>query len=393
MNAIFKYIRKNWFELLITFFIFTNLFPYWFPQWTYYVSFILILYKMIQYGPLGKLNITFMFLWFAVLLLISTSIGMALDLRLVIFFFILFLCAPRKSLKWHNYKKKLLYNIYVGFGIATLANFYARLNGINIRQHDEYMTAMGRVAEFSGFCSHPMWTACAAALSSIFFTNMAFRRDGTGKIRRVIFFSLVLVSLYITMISGSRSAFFIALACIIFTVILLSQKISTLLKYIMILGITSVFFAPILIDNSQAMMQKKNALEITLEETSREELWSQRIAEFNSSPLIGIGFAAHGVGYDKMVGRNESGGSYISVLAQAGIIGMIFIILIWASAIMLPKKVGRNPDNILIYVSFIFFSIHSIVEGYMFQAGWYLCLIVWMIVGVMIEHKQKNRLV
>lgn len=348
---------------------------------------------MIQYEPLGKLNTTFIFLWFAVLLLISTSIGMALDLRLVIFSFILYLCAPRKSLKWHNYKKKLSYNIFIGFGIATLANFYARLNGINLRQEDEYMIAMGRVAEFSGFCSHPMWTGCAAALSAIFFTNMAFRRDGTGKMRKIFFFSLVLVSLYITMISGSRSAFFLALACIIVTVILLSQKITTLLRYAMMLGIASIFFAPFLIDNSQAMMQKKNALEITLEETSREELWSQRMAEFESSPLIGIGFAAHGVGYDKQVGRNESGGSYISVLAQAGIIGMIFIILIWASAIMLPKKVGRNPDNTLIYVSFIFFSIHSIVEGYMFQPGWYLCLIVWMIVGVMIEHKQQKRLV
>jgi hypothetical protein len=49
--------------------------------------------------------------------------------------------------------------------------------------------------------------------------------------------------------------------------------------------------------------------------------------------------------------------------------------------------VGTDPNMILIYGSFAFFSIHSIVEGYMFQGGWYLCLIIWLIIGIMIEHK------
>ena len=54
---------------------------------------------------------------------------------------------------------------------------------------------------------------------------------------------------------------------------------------------------------------------------------------------------------------------------------------------MMPIKVGDNPDVILIYGCFVFFSIHSIIEGYMFQGGWYLCLVIWLIIGFMIEHK------
>ena len=54
---------------------------------------------------------------------------------------------------------------------------------------------------------------------------------------------------------------------------------------------------------------------------------------------------------------------------------------------MMPRRVGDDPDMILIYSSFVFFSIHSILEGYMFQAGWYLCLVIWLIIGIMIEHK------
>ena len=139
------------------------------------------------------------------------------------------------------------------------------------------------------------------------------------------------------------------------------------------------------------MQNKKNGLEITTKNTSRDELWSQRMEEFKSSPIWGIGFAAHGVGIHKQVGRNESGGSFISVLAQAGIIGFIFIIAIWAAAILFPRQIGSDYNTILFYASFVFMSIHSILEGYMFQAGWYLCLIIWFVIGLMIEHKMMRK--
>lgn len=391
MNAIFKYIRNNWFELLVTFFIFTNLFPYWFPQWMYYLSFVMILYKMNKFHPLGTTPKTSLFVGFVICLWISTIIGMALDLRLVIFSLIIFISMPRKSINWHNYKIKLLYNIFIGFGVATIVNFYAKQNGINLIRVDEYMLKMGRVAEFSGFASYAMWTGCSAALSAVFFTSIAFRKIRKGVVARIFSYVMILVSLYITLISGSRSAFFLSLACIVLVIALQTEKIRNFLKVAFVLGITAIFFVPFLEDNSQAMMQKKNGLEITVEDTSRDALWAQRIAEFKSSPIFGIGFAAHGVGDAKRVGRNESGGSYISVLAQAGIVGVIFIALIWVAAFMLPKKIGKDPDVILLYAGFVFFCFHSIVEGYMFQAGWYLCLIIWMIIGVMIEHKLYGR--
>ena len=337
--------------------------------------------------PLGKTGKTSLFTAFIVFLWITTTIGNALDLRLVIFSVILFIGMPRDSIEWHEYKKKLLFNIFIGFGVATLANFYAKLNGINLIREDEYMRAMGRVAEFSGFANFAMWTSCAAALSAVFFTSMAFREEIENKWLRYGCYAMILISLYITMISASRSAFFLSLACSALVIKLHSKEMSHLIRNVMIVGVTIVGFTPFLIDNSNAMMHKRNALEITTKNTSRDALWAERIAEFESSPIIGIGFAAHGVGANKVVGRNESGGSFISVLAQAGIIGIIFIILIWAAAIMMPSRIGDDPNIILIYGSFVFFSIHSIVEGYMFQGGWYLCLIIWLIIGFMIEHK------
>ena len=383
-----EYWKENKYELITTFFIFTNLFPAWFPQWMYYVSFALIIIKLWHFMPMGNTKKTSLFVAFIVFLWFTTIIGNAMDLRLIVFSVILFIGMPRDSIEWHNYKIKLLINIFIGFGVVTLVNFYAKLNGINLIREDEYMRAMGRVAEFSGFASFSMWTSCAAALSAVFFTHIAFREDIEKKGIRYGSYVMILISLYITMISASRAAFFLSLACSALVIHMQSKDMSTSFRNAIIVGATAIAFTPVLIDNANAMLHKKNGLEITTKNTSRDALWAERIAEFESSPIIGIGFAAHGVGKNKVVGRNESGGSFISVLAQAGIVGIVFVALIWAAAIIKPSRIGDNPNLILIYAGFVFFSIHCIIEGYMFQAGWYLCLIIWLIIGVMIEHKQ-----
>lgn len=390
IKLIVKYTKSNKYELILSFLLFTNLFPKFFPQILYYISFILIINKLLKFSPKDYTK-TNLFYCFIVFLWVTTIIGMALDLRLVIFSTILYICAPRKSLQWHRYKVKLLRNIFIGFGLATIANLYAKYAGINQLSIDEYTIAMGRVAEFSGFCSYAMWASASAAISSVFFVNMAFREFTTQKWMKIICFILSVLSLYIVVLAGSRSAFVLALACSLLTIKMQSNKFTSLLKNMIIIAIAAIIFTPFIMNNSKAMLQKKNAFEITVENTSRDALWSQRIAEFKSSPIIGIGFAAHGVGLNKKVGRNESGGGYISVLAQTGIVGTIFIIIIMGSAFMSPRKIGVDPNVILIYCIFAFMAIHTIVEGYLFQGGWYLCLIIWLIIGVMIEHKDYAR--
>lgn len=386
-NQIIFFIKQHRFEYFITFFVFTNLFPAWFPQFAYYIAFVLILYKMSKF-QLQSCSMTILFYIFILFLWLSSMVNMVFDLRLVLFSVILFMTAPRFSIQWHLYKIKLMYCIFTGFGIATIANLFAKFAGINLVHVDEY--GLNRVAEFAGFCSHPMWTSCAAAFSTLFFVSMAFRDNLEKKSLRYFYYAMILASLYVTMIGASRSAFFLSLACSVLIIWMQSKKIAVV-KNLAIVGVAAVIFAPFLMKNSQAMLNKKNGLEITAENTSRDELWGQRMEEFKSSPILGIGFAAHGIGANKRVGRNESGGSFISVLAQAGIIGIIFVLLIWVAAIMIPKAIGIDYNNILFYASFVFMSIHSIFEGYMFQAGWYLCLIIWFIIGLMIEHKMMRK--
>lgn len=381
-----EYWQENKYELITTFFIFTNLFPAWFPQWMYYVSFAMIWMKFAKFEKVSHPKAG-LFWGLIVFLWLTTIVNGMLDFRLVIFSVILYLFRPTGNVELHQYKLKLLKNIYWGFGIVTLANTYAKWVGINIKAGAEWMETHRGFSEFSGFATHPMWTSCAAAISTTFFVSLVFRQTDMKSWQRYACYGMILVSLYITMISASRSAFFLSLACSALIIWMQTEKVTAFMRNALIVGFTALFFAPILMDNASAMLNKKNALEVTTKNTSRDALWTERMTEFYSSPIIGIGFAAHGVGAKKQVGRNESGGGFISVLAQAGIIGIIFIALIWMAAIVMPRNIGNDPDMILVYSSFVFFSIHSIIEGYMFQGGWYLCLIIWLIIGIMIEHK------
>ena len=380
------YWQENKYELITTFFIFTNLFPAWFPEWMYYVSFAMIWMKFAKFEKVSHPKAG-LFMGLIVFLWLTTIVNGMLDFRLVIFSVILYMFRPTGNVELHQYKMKLMKCIYWGFGIVTLANFYAKRAGINLKQGAEWMELNRGYSEFSGFATHPMWTSCAAAISTTFFVSLAFRKTDMKSWQRYGCYGMILISLYITMISASRAAFFLSLACSALIIWMQTEKFTAFMRNALIVGFTVLFFAPILMDNAAAMQNKMNGLEVTMENTSRDALWAERMAEFNSSPIIGIGFAAHGVGANKQVGRNESGGGFITVLAQTGIIGVIFVALIWAAATVMPRRIGTDPNKVLLYSSFVFFSIHSIVEGYMFQGGWYLCLVIWLIIGVMIEHK------
>ncbi len=134
------------------------------------------------------------------------------------------------------------------------------------------------------------------------------------------------------------------------------------------------------------MLQKQEHQEVT-GKTSRDGLWAQREAEFLSSPVFGVGFAVQGVGEQRQIGRGESGSSWFSILAQTGLIGFVIAVILWSKVFTRLKRIDYDSENVLTYALFLFFTVHSILEGYMFQGGWYMCVICWLTVGIITEAK------
>lgn len=393
MNSVISYIRQNLLELIITFCILSNLFGFFLPHFLYYIALTLLGIKMKEMGVKHNKNSN-LFILFILLIVISSLINMMLDLRLVPFSFILILTCPiYTSLRWHLYKKRIMKNLFIGFIGVVLINLYAKMIGYNLRamiQGWEDLTDK----QFSGFCDQPMWLAAAAAVSTIFCAYLVFEQIKKKRMQQYFYIVLLLCSIYVTMISGSRSAFLAAMGAMCVVLYLLVKNKARLIKYVISAAVVVLVLSPIFFNRktSGAMMAKQEYQE-EIGQTSRDQIWTDRMVEFKSSPLIGVGFGAHGVGEDKEVSTVETGGGWISILAQTGILGLVLAISIIFKAFTPIRKIRQDNSMMVIYAAYFFFIVHSIVEGYMFQGGWYLCLIFWMVIGLLIENKQYGPII
>lgn len=393
MKSVISYIRQNFLDLIITFCILSNLFPFFMPKYLYYVGLALLGTKMMKMGVKYNKN-SKLFILFIMLIVTSSFINMMLDLRLVLFSFILVLTCPvYTSLRWHLYKKRVMQNLFIGFIGVVLINLYAKLIGVNLRATVQGWADLTD-KQFSGFCDQPMWLAAAAAVSTIFCAYLVFEQKKKKLMQQYFYIILLLCSIYVTMITGSRSAFLAAMCAMCVVLYLLVKNKARLIKYVISAAVVALVLSPIFLNRKTfgAMMAKQEYQEQT-GGTSRDELWNDRMTEFKSSPLIGVGFGAHGVGDDKEVSTVETGGGWISILAQTGILGLVLAISIIFKACTPIRKIRQDNSMMVIYAAYFFFIVHSIVEGYMFQGGWYLCLIFWMVIGLLIENKQYGPII
>lgn len=392
-NTIKKYYRNNKMELLITFCIFSNLYPYNIPTFVYYIGLALLAFKMSR----NKVHLESkyaIYIVFLALVWLSSIVNMVIDLRLILFTAILVMCGPFiTSLRWHLFKKKLMYNFVIGFATTVVISLIAKVKGVNnqlLRFGGESMMQYGGVDEFSGYAKFPMWNSAAAAISIILFAYLLFRNKGKSTKYQYILLFMLLASIYVCLLSASRSAFGLAVLASGLLFYWLSFNVKAIVKYAVIFGVIGILSLPFFMKGATRMMMKQEAQEST-GMTSRDFLWNRRMAEFNSSPIFGVGYAVNGVGADRRIGRDESGGSWIAILAQTGVVGFAVALILWLRTFTPVKKVKYDPEYVLAYAIFCFFTVHTILEGYMFQGGWYMCVICWTCVGLLSEAQMYRK--
>lgn len=384
------YLKHNYMELIITFCIFSNLYPYLFPSFLYYLGIGLMGYKMTQYN-VSFITQNTIYTIFIVFICLSSILNFALDIRIILFATILTITGPfYTSIRWHLYKKKLMGFILKGFACTVLISIIAKALGINyqvmIRMGGASMTEYGGIDEFSGFAKFPMWNSAAAAISIIYFAYLLFKDKNFTSKYKWGYLIMLLASMYVCIISASRSALAFSIMASGLLFYWLSFNVKAITKYIMIFGALTVLLFPFYMDSATRMMQKQKGQEES-GVTSRDALWAMRINEFNSSPMFGVGYAVSGIGMNKKIGRDESGGSWLAILAQTGIIGLVIAGMLWIKTFMPVRKVKYDNEYILIYALVCFFTLHTIFEGYMFQGGWYMCVICWLSLGLLNESK------
>lgn len=241
-----------------------------------------------------------------------------------------------------------------------------------------------------GITLHCMLMGAFAGLASVLTFNKLLIS------RSIPYFGLFSASVLTCLVSGSRSS---VIASVLGMAVAIFVKFRRSSRYILGVGIllTTTFiwvisnlgtsdgfdFTDTATRNSYTaeLMQKGDI-------NSRELLWSQRWAEFESNPLVGVG-----IGVDTLfvlvpeltsAKALEPGSSYLAVLSMTGIFGAVTLVyLLFSLVYQTVKRKTLIPEQLFIQVASIgaFWTMHGLAEGWIFAGGSVLCLFFWIWVG------------
>lgn len=246
--------------------------------------------------------------------------------------------------------------------------------------------------DFTGLYSHSM---LLGPLSGIAILSCLYYFYSTNSKNKKYLLLLCIPLCFLSAVSaGSRSALLSSLAGILFFLYKLYRH--HLGKYFQIVSFSLMagfFTFPLWVDRTTFMMNK-----IALSEergdwaSSREVLWEQRIMEFKSSPIVGVGFASEGISENEArefeedrtdSGKVEPGSSWLAILAMTGILGFVPIMIIFVIDYIFILK-SRTHRLWLAYLGGILsiFTLHMFAEGYVFAFGSTLFFLFWLLLGV-----------
>lgn len=249
--------------------------------------------------------------------------------------------------------------------------------------------------DYTGFFSHSMILGPMAGISGLNFAKIA--ENSKNKLERTIYTILILFSLLACVAAGSRIALiasFVALTLFyVFTYQLYNKRF---FKRIFTLIFFLIISSPFWLDHAQFLLGKmefSNSKGDAL--FSRSDIWNDRIYEFKSSPIIGVGFSSVDTGisdeFDVETGIVEPGSSWLALLSMTGLLGFCIYTLILLKPMMwLFKHRTSQKNNVFFLCLLILFFIHMVAEGYILSAGSGMLFILLLLISMIEQQKVLN---
>lgn len=310
--------------------------------------------------------------------------------RLLLFIILLFIVSPMFSNdNLISFRKSCcLYFIIIG-SVCSVASFFCYFLGINYFRNIYGITDyIGSAGLFGGLFTHSMFLGPMAGISTCFLLWKYL----VSKKRLYILFCVL--SAGATFFSASRAAVVATfIACVVLIILFYKTK-GRALKFFLIAAIIGGLSFPLWESALNGINQKNTNNEALGEYGSRTPKFEARIAEFESNPLFGVGFAsidANGSdSFDLRTGTIEPGSSWLATLSMTGIIGFAFVAIFMFNAFKAAKS-STAAYSPLMASLVIWFAIHMIFEGYIFAAGGPLCFILWLVIGAATDLRSPNK--
>ena len=281
--------------------------------------------------------------------------------------------------------------LFIIVGIVSFGCYLLGVNYMNIQSENDL--GMYLAGAFGGITQHSMILGPLSAFGAIYLISQLLTERFEQPISYLMWgaFFLCVIS---TLISASRGALICAVMGIL--IILFFKYKGNMGKFVrrtLLIVIMLIACYPLYSNFASGVIQKQKANEESGSTfSSRDEKWTNRTAEFESSPILGIGFASISLdtteasaGMTQMQGVVEPGSTWLAILSMTGIVGAIpFYILVFGTLWKLYQT--TRESNMMQYaLLFALLSsniLHQFAEGYALAGGSYLCYYFWLLLGV-----------
>lgn len=268
--------------------------------------------------------------------------------------------------------------------LFTLASFAVLVYAVSTSSTAEF-----RYFGFRGVMKLGMALSPVAALSAILSLYKMLKAGNTYGTRAVGWAIVCAISVITAVAAGSRIAV-AGLLCASIVLMVAGWRNGSRNRVALALSLlAAVCLASISVPAVRESVSMKNALSMEAGSpfSSRIDRWTGRLAEFESAPLTGIGFSAQTVFNSEfddpesvLAGAStEPGSSWLSLLAQTGLIGTITFIAFLGSVL---KRFVRHPRPFLLAV-LLFIMINGICEGWLLYSGGLLFPFFWILTSIL----------
>lgn len=252
--------------------------------------------------------------------------------------------------------------------------------------------AWGIINGYMGVTGHPNFLGMYVMVAMVWFAALFFRC--TENWERITIAGLWASFIIVALLTASRASLASGLIGSLIVVYLRLQRSASKLMTAGFVIAGLVFLSlPYLMPYAEVLLKKGANAEDTEAalEMTRGSIWGLRMLEFNESPWIGVGAFACDINlpyadifYDANNGSIEQGSSYLGLLAQMGIMGIVIFAIVLLNGLWKAFRYAtrqQTPYAQLMLGLMVAIMLHMIFEGYAITAGAVQCVILWFVVG------------
>lgn len=328
-----------------------------------------------------------LYIMFLLACFLSSIINDVYNYRMFVFALTLIACTPiTMSERIVRFRTRYLFFSLLVFPIISVISLYCYFVGFNCFSPEE-----GDVTwDFSAIFPHPMWLAAAVGLANTVILWLVLLSKKV--VFRYLFILILLLSLFLSVVAASRSALAASLISMSLLLLIRSTNIKKLLVNITVTSALLFILFPIYYEHS-GRIQSKMEYSADYKYGSRQEHFYYGFEHLKDNPIVGAGFATAYYENRKVVGRLESGSGWLSILFQTGIVGSCVMIFLLYRLRRLRKFIKSNNRLQLFLACFVFLCFHSCFEGYILTSGYYLCILFWVMLGLLDVYPKYSRII